>query len=58
MRKEDHQLIQPMYISMLEKEGSPGVRRDVEGTGLGFKTIVAIPAKDTALPTSCKMERP
>lgn len=58
MRKEDHQLIQPMYISLMEKEGSPGVRRDVEGTGFGFKTIVEIPAKDQALPTTCKMERP
>jgi hypothetical protein len=31
---------------------------DVEGTGLGFVTDEKIDAAKTALPTTCKMERP
>ena len=54
MRAEDHQLIQPLYVSTF----SDGVARDVEGTGFGFKTDVKIPAGKTVTATSCKMERP
>lgn len=58
MRREDHQLIQPLYISTMQKKGSSGVARDVEGSGFGFRTDRLIAASDTALPTSCKMQRP
>ena len=34
------------------------VKFDVEKTGLGFKTDAKIDGKDTALPTTCKMQRP
>ncbi len=54
MRAEDHQLIQPQFISTY----SDGVERDVENTGFGFKTDLRIPAEASALPTSCKMRRP
>ena len=54
MRADDHQLIQPLYVSTLQK----GVERDVEGTGLGFKTDALIAADATATPTSCVMKRP
>lgn len=54
MRAEDHQLIQPLFVSTF----SDDVARTVEGTGFGFKTDVAIPAEATALPTSCDMKRP
>lgn len=54
MRAEDHQLIQPLYVSTF----SEGVARDVEGTGFGFKTDVMIPAAATATPTTCRMKRP
>ena len=54
MRAEDHQLIQPLYVSTF----SDGVARDVEGTGFGFKTDVKIPAEATATPTTCQMRRP
>jgi branched-chain amino acid transport system substrate-binding protein len=30
----------------------------VENTGFGWKTDVRIEAKDTVMPTTCKMERP
>lgn len=54
MRAEDHQLIQPLYISTF----SEGVARDVENTGFGFKTDITIPAAATEIPTTCQMRRP
>ena len=54
MRADNHQILQPMFVSTF----SDNVKFDVEKTGLGFKTDVKINAKDTALPTTCKMQRP
>lgn len=54
MRAEDHQLIQPLFLSTF----SDGVERDVENTGFGFKTDLEIPAEATVLPTTCEMRRP
>jgi len=54
MRADNHQLIQPLYVSTM----SAGMKRDVENTGLGFKTDGRIEAKDTETPTTCKMKRP
>ena len=58
MRADDHQLIAPIEIASLVKVGQPGVSYDVEGTGYGWKTEVRVEGKDTALPTTCKMNRP
>jgi branched-chain amino acid transport system substrate-binding protein len=58
MRKEDHQLMQPLFISIFEKVGTPGVKRDVEKTGYGFKTLASVPAQATEVPTTCQMQRP
>jgi hypothetical protein len=33
------------------------VKIDIERTGLGFRTEARVEAKDTALPTTCRMER-
>jgi branched-chain amino acid transport system substrate-binding protein len=54
MRADNHQLLQPMFVSTM----SDKVKYDVEHTGFGFKTDVRIEAKDTAMPTTCKMVRP
>jgi branched-chain amino acid transport system substrate-binding protein len=54
MRADNHQLIQPMFVSTM----SAGMKRDVENTGLGFKTDGRIEAKDTETPTTCRMKRP
>ena len=54
MRADNHQILQPMFVSTW----SDNVKFDVEKTGLGFKTDVKLNAKDTALPTTCKMQRP
>jgi len=58
MRADNHELIQPLFISSFVKAGGKGVKYDVERTGMGFKTEGRVEAKDTALPTTCKMERP
>ncbi|HWQ38626.1 MAG TPA: branched-chain amino acid ABC transporter substrate-binding protein [Burkholderiales bacterium] len=58
MRADNHQILQPMFISTLTKAGKPGAKFDVERTGMGFRTEGRIEAKDTLLPTTCKMQRP
>jgi branched-chain amino acid transport system substrate-binding protein len=54
MRADNHQLIQPLYVSTL----TTGVKFDVENTGMGFKTDGRIEGKDTETATTCKMKRP
>lgn len=58
MRADNHQLLQPMYISTFSKAGTPGVKYDAERTGLGFRSEGRIEARDTMMPTTCKMQRP
>ena len=58
MRPENHQLIQPIFISTFSKANGKDVKFDVERTGFGFKTDARIEAKDTVLPTTCKFQRP
>ncbi|HLJ63005.1 MAG TPA: ABC transporter substrate-binding protein, partial [Stellaceae bacterium] len=54
MRKDNHQLVQPLYVSVFTE----GMKHDMEHTGLGFKTLARIEAKDTDTPTTCQMSRP
>jgi branched-chain amino acid transport system substrate-binding protein len=54
MRADNHQLLQPLFVSTL----SDKVKNGIEGTNLGFSTDRKIDARDTALPTTCKMQRP
>jgi len=54
MRADNHQILQPLFVSTLAK----GVKYDSEDTGLGWKTDAKVDGKATALPTTCKMERP
>ncbi|KLU28264.1 ABC transporter permease [Caballeronia mineralivorans PML1(12)] len=58
MRAADHQLIQPLYVMEMDKAGTPGVHFDNEGSGFGFRTLLKIPAAQTAMPTTCQMKRP
>ena len=48
MRAEDHQLL-PYYADTFSK--------DVEKTGLAWKTDFFVPAADLTLPTTCQMTR-
>ncbi|MGH8779128.1 branched-chain amino acid ABC transporter substrate-binding protein [Paraburkholderia sp.] len=58
MRADDHQLIQPLYVMEMDKAGTPGVRFDNEGSGYGFRTVLALPPERTAPATVCRMQRP
>jgi branched-chain amino acid transport system substrate-binding protein len=58
MRADDHQLIQPLYVIEMDKAGSPGVRADNEGSGYGFRTVLALPPEQTQTPSECHMKRP
>lgn len=58
MRASDHQLIQPLYVSVMKKQADGGIRFDNEGSGYGFKTERYLAGPQTALPTSCRMARP
>lgn len=54
MRKEDHQLIQGLYVASF----SSGVPIDEEKTGWGWKTVATIPASSLTPATTCRMARP
>jgi branched-chain amino acid transport system substrate-binding protein len=58
MRATDHQFIQPLYVSIMERAGTVGVQHDNEGSGFGFRTVRYVEPKLTELPTTCKMQRP
>ncbi|MEX0958363.1 MAG: branched-chain amino acid ABC transporter substrate-binding protein [Burkholderiales bacterium] len=58
IRKDDHQLVQPLFVSTLVKADGRNVKFDVERSGLGFRTDARIAAKDTVLPSACRMQRP
>jgi branched-chain amino acid transport system substrate-binding protein len=57
MRADDHQFIQPLYISSFG-ERSAKEPFDEENTGWGWKLAGKIEAANTVLPTTCKMSRP
>jgi branched-chain amino acid transport system substrate-binding protein len=58
MRADNHQIVQPLFISTYSKVDGKDVKFDVERTGNGFKTDRRIEGKDTAMATTCKMQRP
>ncbi|HEX7955214.1 MAG TPA: branched-chain amino acid ABC transporter substrate-binding protein [Burkholderiales bacterium] len=58
IRADNHQLVQPLYISTLVKANGRDVKYDVEKTGLGFRTDARVEGKDTVMPTTCKFQRP
>ena len=58
MRAADHQFQQPLLVAVMDKQGAPGVKFDVEGSGYGFRVIKTIDAARSEQPHSCKMVRP
>ncbi|WP_394791196.1 branched-chain amino acid ABC transporter substrate-binding protein [Rhodoferax sp.] len=58
MRAADHQFQQPLAVGIMDRQGTPGVKFDVEGSGYGFRVIKQISAAQAEMPTSCKMVRP
>ncbi len=58
MRASDHQFQQALVVGVMDRQGAPGVKFDVEGSGYGFRVIKTITAARAEQPTTCKMQRP
>jgi branched-chain amino acid transport system substrate-binding protein len=58
MRAADHQFQQPLRVAVMDRQGSPGVKFDVEGSGFGFRVIKTISQTGAEQPHSCQMNRP
>jgi branched-chain amino acid transport system substrate-binding protein len=58
MRRQDHQLQQPVFIGRWEKAGPPPYDYSIENTGHNFRTIKTYEAYVASTPTSCQMQRP
>jgi branched-chain amino acid transport system substrate-binding protein len=58
MRAIDHQFQQQLVVGVMDRQGTPGVKFDVEGSGYGFRVVKTIAPAQAELPTSCKMVRP
>ena len=58
MRASDHQFQQPLVVGVMDRQGTPGVKFDVEGSGYGFRVIKTLDAASAEQPTSCRMQRP
>ena len=57
MRAADHQLQQTLAVAVMDRQGAPGVKFDVEGSGYGFRVVRQIPAAKAQQPHSCSMQR-
>jgi branched-chain amino acid transport system substrate-binding protein len=60
IRPDDHQFMQDMFMSSMGplQPAEDVAKLDQEGTGWGWHLKGRIAAKDTVLPTTCKMDRP
>ncbi|HWA13489.1 MAG TPA: branched-chain amino acid ABC transporter substrate-binding protein [Burkholderiales bacterium] len=58
VRADNHQVIQPLFISTLVKANGKDVKFDVEKTGFGFRTDARIEPRATVMPTTCRFEKP
>lgn len=57
MRSADHQFQQTLVVGLMDRQGAPGVKFDVEGSGYGFRVIKTITAQEAQLPSTCQMQR-
>lgn len=58
MRAADHQFQQPLVVGVMDRQGTPGVKFDVEGSGYGFRVVKVIAPAQAEMASSCKMVRP
>ncbi|CAN5504429.1 branched-chain amino acid ABC transporter substrate-binding protein [soil metagenome] len=58
MRKSDHQLQVPLYVTTWTKVNGKDVKYDSENTSYGWKTDQKIESYAASQPTSCEMKRP
>lgn len=54
IRKEDHQISQPLYVASL----SDKVKHGMEKTGMGFKSDIKIERADVVTPVKCTIKEP
>jgi len=57
MRAADHQFQQTLVVGMMDRQGAPGVKFDVEGSGYGFRVVRVVAPEKAEMPTTCKMQR-
>ena len=58
MRAADHQFQQSLVVGLMDRQGTPGVKFDVEGSGYGFRVVRTITAAQAELTAACRMQRP
>jgi branched-chain amino acid transport system substrate-binding protein len=58
MRAADHQFQQPLVVGMMDRQGTPGVKFDVEGSGYGFRVVRTLAPAQAEMPHACRMARP
>ena len=64
IREDNHQLLQPLFLARLvSASGAPdadaaGAIHAVAGSGLAWQTVLRSEPDETALETSCRMQRP
>jgi len=47
-----------MVVGVMQKKSTDGLLYDVEGSGLGFKTILQLNSIQTEQVTTCQMQNP
>jgi branched-chain amino acid transport system substrate-binding protein len=57
MRAADHQFQQSLAVGVMDRQGTPGVPFDVEGSGYGFRVVRQIAPSQAEMPHSCRMVR-
>ena len=58
MRGADHQFQQTLAVAVMDRQGAPGVKFDVEGSGYGFRVIRQLAPQQAEQPHTCNMARP
>ncbi len=58
MRAADHQFQQHLAVAVMDRQGAPGVKFDVEGSGYGFRVIRNFTPQQAEMPHACTMPRP
>jgi hypothetical protein len=54
MRAADHQFQQALVVGVMDRQGTPGVKFDVEGSGYGFRVV---PPAQAEMPHARPVER-
>ena len=47
-----------LHVAVMDRQGAPGVKFDVEGSGYGFRVIRQLAPQQAEQPHTCNMARP